>query len=647
MTRVSKYFANAFFIRDSFKEQPDFTNICDSVCENFLIRFKKLVQQVRKILDKDDATNEIQNIQKLADNLKTLSMSVPTLGGFYEDNIIDHLYKETLTRVVEHFNKVSKTWKLMMIRRLNLEQLNQLEIVVKLFNSASDNLLLQELCEMKLKDIYNNLLEAIISYFDRICAKANEMFDKNNEDFLQEMNIIHNLKDTSGLIVMRTTKDFDILTEKLHRCIQESTNDIVNLLIEGKGIDHKLNGLKKNSDWLEKLNPGVYNKIMKNIEELLKKRYNQMRIFLKQDSVHKIDQPENVLKTKSTAEELRATLRLEKCLPSLTAHRQEVEALFTNHISKTIKEMENAISNERMNGTDDKCTFDAEYFENAFIYLTTFNLIDISKIRESLVAETLNKLVKRIESYGLRLQKEIQKSFKEIKVLVDDKINLSSVEMLAFCLNKLTLMNEHYKYLFTCLNGTYMTRQLRESFTAYLDQSQRMLEDSSSKSDFKQISYQLKVVEALRILDKFCKWEKEIGFSVLFEKYRSKLSSLECSARMAIIDLIQNANFEQANLKMIAFNFTEKEDDMIDYELNVSLKKTLSEIKLSIKPMFMNVETTDKQTDMHALREKVNKVLQILENPNLTKRIDGKIDLKKVENELHESCLSFVKDKLN
>ena len=104
---------------------------------------------------------------------------------------------------------------------------------------------------------------------------------------------------------------------------------------------------------------------------------------------------------------------------------------------------------------------------------------------------------------------------------------------------------------------------------------------------------------------------------------------------MAIIDLIQNANFEQANLKMIAFNFTEKEDDMIDYELNVSLKKTLSEIKLSIKPMFMNVETTDKQTDMHALREKVNKVLQILENPNLTKRIDGKIDLKKVENELH------------
>ena len=116
---------------------------------------------------------------------------------------------------------------------------------------------------------------------------------------------------------------------------------------------------------------------------------------------------------------------------------------------------------------------------------------------------------------------------------------------------------------------------------------------------------------------------------------------------MAIIDLIQNANFEQANLKMIAFNFTEKEDDMIDYELNVSLKKALSEIKLSIKQIFMKVETTDKQTDMHALRENVDKVLQILENPNLTKRIDGKIDLKNFDNELHESCLSFVKDKLN
>ena len=59
---------------------------------------------------------------------------------------------------------------------MGAQDFKQLEVALMQLNSASDNLILQELCKMKLKDVYDKLLNAIIAYFDRICVKANEMY---------------------------------------------------------------------------------------------------------------------------------------------------------------------------------------------------------------------------------------------------------------------------------------------------------------------------------------------------------------------------------------------------------------------------------------------------------------------------------------
>ena len=63
-------------IRDTFKEENEFSTIHDSVCKAFLNRCKKLVQQVRKIHDVDDEINGTLNIQVLAESLKALNTNI-------------------------------------------------------------------------------------------------------------------------------------------------------------------------------------------------------------------------------------------------------------------------------------------------------------------------------------------------------------------------------------------------------------------------------------------------------------------------------------------------------------------------------------------------------------------------------------------
>ena len=142
--------ANARLIRDTFKEESEFSTGYDAVCEAFLVRYKKLAQQVRKILDEasDTTTNDI-SIQKLAEHLRELRRSVTTLGGFYEDKMIEQLCNETLTQLVEHFEKIREKCELMLAarQRLGAQNFKQLEIALR----ASDSYILRDLCEMKLK----------------------------------------------------------------------------------------------------------------------------------------------------------------------------------------------------------------------------------------------------------------------------------------------------------------------------------------------------------------------------------------------------------------------------------------------------------------------------------------------------------------
>ena len=163
--RVSTYLANALLIRDAFKEENEFIKVYDSVCEAFLNRYKKLAQQVRKILDEDDEINGTVNIQVLAESLKALNKSAALLRSYLNEQIVVKLYTEILMQVVEHYEKISKPCELMMVtrQRLSAQDFKQLEVALMQLNSASDNLILQELCKMKLKDVYDKLLNAIIA----------------------------------------------------------------------------------------------------------------------------------------------------------------------------------------------------------------------------------------------------------------------------------------------------------------------------------------------------------------------------------------------------------------------------------------------------------------------------------------------------
>ena len=151
---------------------------------------------------------------------------------------MNKLFNDTLKQLVDHYEKITKTCELILVngQRLNSRDMQKIEIALKRLNSASENAILQDLCQMKLKDVNTRLLNAIIVYFDGICAKANELFDKNNEmtienveKYMREMELIHKMEDKSGFISQRTSRDYSRVTERVQEFMQQFKNEFEKL----------------------------------------------------------------------------------------------------------------------------------------------------------------------------------------------------------------------------------------------------------------------------------------------------------------------------------------------------------------------------------------------------------------------------------
>ena len=664
--RVSTHLANALLFRNTFEKEPEFSRVYDSVCQKLFIRYNQLAQQVHKTLEEDDhETNQTMNITGLAENLKVMSVSLHLLRRHLNEQIVNKLFNDTLKQLVEHYEKISKTCELILVncQRLNSRDMQKIEIALKRLNSASDNLILQDLCQMKLKDVNTKLLNAIIVYFDVICVKANELFDKNSEmvienveKYMREMEFIHKMEEKSGFLFQRTSRDYYRITERVQEFMQLFKNELeklfekVDLTNEAKmfqnysTIANRLSRITKNAEWIEDINSGAYNELIRFIEGRLFDRYEQMR--QQQDAVNHIDNPEKVLTLKPCIAEMRAMYTLEKCLPSLQEQRQSVEKLFGAHIAKAITQIENDLNQKNINGSDNILTLDAEKYEKELIYLTNVKQISFANIESSIIG-IFNKLFKHIEAYGLRLNEEIKQHFEHVTKHFDETTIFESSQNLTLCLNQLTYLRERAPSLYNCINGTQRTSQLRSTFTAYFNQSKRILEEKIT-TDSSEANRQLTIVDALSIVDKFCQTERSEGFSMLYEKHKSLLTLLGRTTLASIIDSIHKFDFEQASLDIGTFKFDPKDVKQITNDLNKSIKKLQSEIQFNLSSPFKNVDTTDKLADISAFREKLDKIMLIIDTPNLAKFVE-EINLKNLKilvKNFHNKCLNFVQENL-
>ena len=665
---VSTWLVNALLIRDKFKEETDFRNIYESVCDKFLVRYKQFAQEVRTILDEDDESKETINIKGLAENLKAMRMSLPILRCHLSEKIVLELYNDTLKKLFEHFEKISQTCELMMNDRQQLspKEYKQIELVLKRLNSASDNLILQDLCETKLNEYYSKFLNSITTRFNDIYEKVSAMFKSNNNDLvienverlLREMESIHKLEETTGFIAQRTSENYFRMTEKLQTFMQQLTVELEKLLEfdltnEGKNVQNyspignKLSRLNKNAEWIENINPGAYKELILKIECLLSERYEKIGFSLQRDSIYDIGDPKNILEVKPILTEMRAMYTLEKCLPSLKEQRERAEELFNERISKISTKIENDVNNKNMNGSDNILTFDAEQYEKALLFLTNLKDIGLSNI-ESSITEILNKLNNLIIDYGSRLQQEITQKFENITKHMDEKTIFDNAHVLASCLNQLTFLSENVPSIYNCINGAQKIRNNRQVFANYLNNSRRTLEESS-KTDSTIHCRQLNIVDALSPIDQFCQWKEDAGFSKLNEKYKSTLSELEKTAFIVISESLKTGDYAKISSEISDFSFTNKENEFINSELNKSLKKIPIELKMSLKVIFKKVDTDDKLQEFTDFREKVDKIMTILDKPNLKNRIEKKLlqDLEQLEKDLNEIYLNFVQDSLN
>ncbi|CAF5188623.1 unnamed protein product, partial [Rotaria magnacalcarata] len=306
-------------------------------CKDFEERFDALV----KSADEPILANEFS---QAAEIILVIYKSSQVLKVHLSEKVEDK-YRDTFVLLLKHLNSFSEKAEPILDKiRLNDDNVKTLNEYMNILRSAKETSTLQDrfstYAEMlkngtgtspnnfrNLNEIYSDFIEKIVKYFDQINIRIKELFEKNGdyaleqiEKLVSDMDTIRKIPEIEG----KTSGTYYRTVENVRGYMQQLQKDAEQLLVD---MDKKSGSINysnlarslsrlKNAEWINRVSPGAYETLMRRITEELIENAQKLEEQLKRLDFH-LRHPDNVALAQDIIEKVESMRILERSVPDL------------------------------------------------------------------------------------------------------------------------------------------------------------------------------------------------------------------------------------------------------------------------------------------------------------------------------------------
>ncbi|CAF4058236.1 unnamed protein product [Rotaria magnacalcarata] len=338
---VEIYLGNLKMLKRSF---PELELEYRKNCKDFEERFDELV----KSADEPILANEFS---QAAEIILEIYKSSNVLKDHLSEKVEDR-YRDTFVQLLRHLKSVSEKAEPILDKvRLNDNDVKTLNEYIDILRSAKETSALQERFSTyaetlkigtgtspnnfkNLNEIYSDFIEKIVKYFDQINIRIKELFEKNGNYALEQIEKLVSDMDTIRKIPeieWKTSGTYYRTVDNVRGYMQQLQKDAEHLLID---IDKKSGSINyshlarslsrlKYAEWINRVSPGAYETLMRRITEELIENAQKLEEQLKRLDFH-LRHPNNVALAQDIIEKVESMRILERSVPDLEKYRVRI-----------------------------------------------------------------------------------------------------------------------------------------------------------------------------------------------------------------------------------------------------------------------------------------------------------------------------------
>ena len=457
---VRVYLNNLLILKSSFKV---FDMHYQNSCEEFEKRFNLLEKSARELI----LTNDFQQV---AEVILKISRSSDVLKDYLGEQI-EEAYYNTIKALLKHLGKFSeKADFLLQKHRLTDQDIEILKNNMEIIRSAKENFSLQDrvstcidmmkrkaaishghnknwISEEILKDlneIHHDFILKIVKYFDEIKFRIEELFRRNKDYALEDIQKLVDEMDSIRTIEeleLRTAGAYYSTVENIRGYMRELQIDAEQLL---PVIDHQLNTINyrrlaqslsrlKNAKWIDRISQGEHDALMGRIKEELVHHASQLEErLMKLD--YSLKYPENVLVAHEIVDKIESMHDLQYSIPELEKHRKNVVERFFkdtqtifDRIQKTLNLQDRDIyrmKQDLKNLQEIKREYDN--LQPAHIHLRKHGYSDVTTLHRD-IEQLKNKYNCEIQAAEAET-KSVEMELEDLNSIIEEYMKLSSSE---------------------------------------------------------------------------------------------------------------------------------------------------------------------------------------------------------------------------
>lgn len=333
---IGIYLENTYLIQKYFPEFESFyLKYCEDLNKEFELKFGNKIEDM--ILN-----NQFKQLNDILDQIFQL---IPILNEHLNKHI-EKKYFQIIENIFEYFEKISSRSK-SILYKINLTEndINSIENDLSSLKLVKETKLVDKV--KKLNEIYEEVIENLMKYFNEIILRIKEFLDKNSYDsfdliqqFICQLELIRTLSD----IELKTNRNFYQIIDLICFSIMKLQNEIQQIIdhldfksntINSRPLLHLLSHLKR-TQWINRISSGFYDKIILNIENEFIKQMENFELKLKKLNLD-LEYPENVPLANEILIKIHLFKDFERYLPEVQICQERINKDFCKIIQKHLE----------------------------------------------------------------------------------------------------------------------------------------------------------------------------------------------------------------------------------------------------------------------------------------------------------------------
>ncbi|CAF0837737.1 unnamed protein product [Adineta steineri] len=343
---IGIYLTNLHLIQNYFQEfQGFYIKYCDDLCVKFEYDFGQSIEEM--VLNK-----EFQQLNEILDKIFQL---IPMLNDHLNKKI-EKKYFEIIQIILKHFDEKISNGSKSILLKINLTEndIKSIENEFVLLKLAKEAKLFEKHIK-NFNEIYDELIENLIKYVNEIILRIEEFLNKNSyyyfdsiEQLIYQFELIRTLPDME----LKTNRSFYRIIELIHFSIRKLRNDIQEIIyqldfqsntINIRPLLHLLSHLKK-TQWVDRISPGFFDKIRRDIENEFIEQMENFELKLKKFNLD-LEYPENIPLANEILIKIHLFEGFERYLPELRVYQQQKSLDYLKNELNQLKQIEISYDN--------------------------------------------------------------------------------------------------------------------------------------------------------------------------------------------------------------------------------------------------------------------------------------------------------------